>query len=247
MNQANNTSSPVTDEATLDQWKEMMPSWACDICDGDHMTVGAQLLTKDGRFMGNAFVMGIFKHKNLGRVASVITDAGHVLTMVPAELTSYFHPPKYIMKTSPALTGLRNELESIRYIGPHPPTRATDGSAGYDIRCTETKYCYNKNSTTLKTNLRLAIPVGYVALLKSRSGFAFRWSLETGAGVIDSDYRGEISILVHNLGDRPVDFKAGDRVCQMLIVPVASPEFVLVDSLDETDRAEGAYGHTGID
>lgn len=134
----------------------------------------------------------------------------------------------------------------ISYIGPYPLSRATEGSAGYDIRTTERATIYPGMSHKFETGLRMAIPKGYVGLIEPRSGLSFKKSIENGAGVIDSDYRGEIKIHLYNHGNGTVFIEAGDRIAQLLIQKHEEPEFVLVNTLDITDRGENGFGHSGI-
>jgi dUTP pyrophosphatase len=133
----------------------------------------------------------------------------------------------------------------IEYTGPHKPTQSTKGSAGFDLTATDSDNIYPGFSYHFKTGLHIAIPHGYVGIIKSRSGLSFNNSIEHGAGVIDSDYRGEVKIKLYNHGNRPVHIHAGDRIAQLLIIKHESPEFVLVDSLDQTDRGDNGFGSTG--
>lgn len=134
----------------------------------------------------------------------------------------------------------------IKYVGPFEPIRATDGSAGWDLRSVLSHRIYPGTSMKFSTGLRVAIPEGYVGIVKSRSGLSFNKCIETGAGVIDSDYRGEIKVHLYNHGDTPVTIRSGDRIAQLLIQKHETPEFVLVDSLDQTDRGISGFGSTGI-
>lgn len=134
----------------------------------------------------------------------------------------------------------------IPYKGPYPLARATAGSAGYDIRTNEAATLYPGMSHQFITGLQLAIPEGYVGLIEPRSGLSFKKSIENGAGVIDSDYRGEIKIHLYNHGNQTVFFAKGDRIAQLLIQKHESPVFVLVDSLDQTERGESGFGSTGM-
>jgi len=138
------------------------------------------------------------------------------------------------------------EPMKISYIGPYPLVPAKDGDAGYDISSNENGKLYGSMSMGFSTGLYVAIPPGYVGKVVSRSGLAFKHNIEVGAGVIDSGYRGEVRILLHNFGDRPFEIKKGDRIAQLLILKHESPEFVLVDELDSTERGAGGFGHTGI-
>ena len=137
----------------------------------------------------------------------------------------------------------------IPFIGPYTPQRATDGAAGYDIRTIEDATIFPDMSHKFKTGLRLAIPPGFVGIIEPRSGLSFKHSIENGAGVIDSDYRGEIQIHLYNHGCGTVFFRAGDRIAQLLIQKHEIPEFVHVSTLLElgsTDRGEEGFGHTGV-
>lgn len=134
----------------------------------------------------------------------------------------------------------------IKFIGPYTPQRATEGSAGYDIRTTEAATVYPDMSHKFKTGLRLAIPEGYVGIIEPRSGLSFKHSIENGAGIIDSDYRGEIKIHLYNHGNGTVFFAPGDRIAQLLIQKHETPIFELVDSLDDTTRGNQGFGHTGL-
>lgn len=134
----------------------------------------------------------------------------------------------------------------ISYIGPYPLVQAKPGDAGYDITSNETKTVYGRDSRSFSTGLSVAIPEGYVGKVVSRSGLSFKHGIEVGAGVIDSGYRGEIRIHLHNLGDRPVEIKKGDRIAQLLILKHESPVFELVEALDDTERGQNGFGHTGV-
>jgi dUTP pyrophosphatase len=134
----------------------------------------------------------------------------------------------------------------IDYVGPYDLERATEGSAGYDLRTMDCATIEPNSSFKFSTGLKIAIPHGYVGIIKARSGLSFKNSVENGAGIIDSDYRGIIKMHLYNLGKFPVSFEAGDKVAQILIQKHETPEFVRVDSLDETARGENGFGSTGI-
>jgi dUTP pyrophosphatase len=92
----------------------------------------------------------------------------------------------------------------------------------------------------------MAIPPGYVGKVVSRSGLSFKHDIEVGAGVIDSGYRGMNRINLHNHGDYPVVVERGDRIAQIIILKHETPEWVSVESLDESERGEMGFGHTGL-
>ena len=140
----------------------------------------------------------------------------------------------------------------IDYTGPYVPVRSSEGAAGYDLITTEGASIYPGISHKFKTGLHLVIPAGYVGIIKSRSGLSFNKSLEVGAGVIDSDYRGEVRVHLYNHGSWRVKVNAGDRIAQLLIQKCEEPEFVWCGDLDafnyyhnNSKRGESGFGSTG--
>lgn len=97
------------------------------------------------------------------------------------------------------------------------------------------------------TGIALSIPEGYEGQVRPRSGLALREgvTLLNTPGTIDADYRGEVGVLLMNLGQRPFKVRRGDRIAQLVIVPVCRAEWELVEELDPTPRSEGGFGHTG--
>jgi dUTP pyrophosphatase len=95
------------------------------------------------------------------------------------------------------------------------------------------------------TGLRVAIPSGYYGRIAPRSGLAWMLGIDVMAGVIDSDYRGEVKVLLINHGNLPYNFEAGDRIAQLIVERIAHPRLVLVDTLAETSRGHGGFGSTG--
>jgi dUTP pyrophosphatase len=100
----------------------------------------------------------------------------------------------------------------------------------------------------IPTGFAIALPPGYEAQIRPRSGLAVKHGigLINSPGTIDADYRGEVKIAVINLGSAPYTVSRGDRIAQMVIQAVCQASLSLVDSLDETDRNQGGFGHTGI-
>ena len=153
-------------------------------------------------------------------------------------------------KTASIIQGGVSKATAIKFTGPQP-TRATAGSAAYDLRYTPTDgdsvIVSPNDAEVLPTGLSIELPEGYAALVCSRSGLAAKHGIQVlnAPGVIDSDYRGEIGVILHNTGNDNVIFRAGDRIAQLLIVPVLSVDWVSVDALGETDRGNGGFGSTG--
>ena len=100
----------------------------------------------------------------------------------------------------------------------------------------------------MPTCLHIALPVGFEAPVRPRSGLALKHGLTvlTSPGTIDADYRGEIMVLLINFSDEPFTINDGERIAQMVIARHEQAEFVEVEELDETERGEGGYGHTGV-
>lgn len=101
---------------------------------------------------------------------------------------------------------------------------------------------------SVPTGIAMEIPDGYVGIISGRSGFAKKYgvSLANGIGVIDSDYRGEVQILLINRGDNPLVIENGDRVAQMMFLRVERAAFIECESLDGTARGDGGFGSSGI-
>ena len=100
----------------------------------------------------------------------------------------------------------------------------------------------------IPTGLFFEIPEGYEVQIRPRSGLAAKNGVTVlnTPGTIDSDYRGEINVILINLGDKPFTVNNGDRIAQMLVAPVIQAEFSVVTSLDETERGAGGFGSTGV-
>jgi dUTP pyrophosphatase len=129
------------------------------------------------------------------------------------------------------------------------PRYMTPGSAGMDLAVAlDTPLVLAPGEITLlPTGLAMALPPGYEAQIRPRSGLAVRHGigLVNAPGTIDADYRGEIQIAAINFGKSPYTFRRGDRVAQMIIHPVCQVRVTVVESLEETDRNCGGFGHTG--
>jgi len=99
----------------------------------------------------------------------------------------------------------------------------------------------------IPTGLRIALPVGFEAQVRPRSGLALRHGIliPNAPGTIDADYRGEIQVILMNAGEADFEIERGDRIAQLVVAPVVRPVWVEVDSLDATERGEGGFGHTG--
>ena len=130
------------------------------------------------------------------------------------------------------------------------PLYKTSGAAGADICALLEKplVIESGKSAMVPTGLFFEIPEGYEVQIRPRSGLAAKNGVTVlnTPGTIDSDYRGEINVILINLGDKPFTVNNGDRIAQMLVAPVIQAEFSVVTSLDETERGAGGFGSTGV-
>jgi len=125
------------------------------------------------------------------------------------------------------------------------PNYANPGDAGMDFFSAENVIINSGERKTVKTGISMAIPVGFVGLFWDKSGLASKKGIKTMAGVIDSGFRGEIGIVLKNLGDDEFVIEKNMKIAQMLIQPIYSPELEEVESLEETERGQGGFGSTG--
>jgi len=129
------------------------------------------------------------------------------------------------------------------------PAYATPGSAGMDLLAAlpDTATIEPGRCRLIPTGLRIAIPVGYEGQVRPRSGLALKQGLTilNAPGTIDSDYRGEIGVILVNLGEAPVKIERGQRIAQLILARVERAEWVLNGSLTSTERGEEGFGHTG--
>jgi dUTP pyrophosphatase len=131
------------------------------------------------------------------------------------------------------------------------PTKASGGSAGFDLRAAleEPAQLAPGERRLVPTGLILEIPPGWEGQVRPRSGLALRHGLAlvNSPGTIDSDYRGEVQVLVINLGAEPIVLSRGDRIAQLVFAPVASVRLEMKNQLRETDRGDGGFGSSGVD
>lgn len=144
-----------------------------------------------------------------------------------------------------------NKIRIINRGSQQLPAYATPQSAGMDLRANI------EDPITLRplerrivpTGLYIALPEGYEAQVRPRSGLALKHGITVlnSPGTIDSDYRGEIGVLLINLSDTPFVINAGERIAQMVVARHEQAELIEVEELDDTERGAGGYGHTGVE
>jgi dUTP pyrophosphatase len=138
----------------------------------------------------------------------------------------------------------------LKFLRLHPaarlPSRGSAGAAGLDLFSVEEVMLEaGGGRATVRTGLAVALPRGFYGRIAPRSGLAVRHGLDVLAGVIDSDYRGEIVCALVNHGSESLTLAAGQRVAQLIVEAIITPDAAWVDALDETARGAGGFGSTG--
>lgn len=128
--------------------------------------------------------------------------------------------------------------------GAYMPVRAHEQDAGYDLRTPVRAVIHSEGSVVIDTGVHVQIPDGYVGFLKSKSGLNVRLDL-AGEGVIDAGYTGSITVKLYNHGKQFHVFEAGDKIIQLVILPIITPDLEQVDDLEDTDRGTDGFGSTG--
>lgn len=128
-----------------------------------------------------------------------------------------------------------------------PPKQASSGAAGFDLHMPESGHIGENETAEVNLGFASAIPDGYVGLILPRSGVGFkhRLSLSNTCGVIDKDFRGSWRAKFSTQDGKPFSWEAGERLFQVLIMPIPQMELEITDELDETERGEGGIGSTG--
>lgn len=159
-------------------------------------------------------------------------------------LTRAYQPGGSLKKIPIKFKRLREDKEL------HLPTYESEGSSGMDIRADvkEPVLLRPGEIRLIPTGLAVSVPLGYEAQIRPRSGLALRHGigLVNSPGTIDSDYRGEIGIIVINWGSEPFMIRKGDRVAQLVLSRIYQAVPLEVEKLDDTSRGDGGFGHTGI-
>ncbi|KAF1814023.1 dUTP diphosphatase [Eremomyces bilateralis CBS 781.70] len=125
------------------------------------------------------------------------------------------------------------------------PTRGSAFAAGYDIYGAQNSIIPARGKAIIETDIAIAVPAGTYGRVAPRSGLAVKHSIDVGAGVIDADYRGPLKILLFNFSDVDFEVKEGDRLAQLVVERIVTPEVVVVGELEKTVRGVGGFGSTG--
>jgi dUTP pyrophosphatase len=145
---------------------------------------------------------------------------------------------------------MSNTTETLKVELVHPnaklPVRSTSFAAGYDLHSPIDSLTIPPGEQVLiKTGVKVCIPQGWCGQIWPRSGLAYKNRIDRRAGLIDSDYRGEIGVILVNESKEPFIVQKGDRIAQMVLVRHGDMQVVMVESLEESERGEGGFGSTG--
>jgi len=125
------------------------------------------------------------------------------------------------------------------------PVRQSDQAAGYDLHLDEDLVLFPNERKLVSTGIAVAIPYGYYGRIAPRSSLAVKKYIDIGAGVVDSDYRGEVKVLMIYSGKERLSLERGDRIAQLILEKITLPEIEIVSTLDSTERGAGGFGSTG--
>lgn len=126
------------------------------------------------------------------------------------------------------------------------PTRGSECSAGYDLHAAQDILIPPKGKALIKTNLQIALPAGTYGRIAPRSGLALKHGIDVGGGVVDADYRGDVAVVLFNLGEENFQISVGDKVAQLICQVIQTPVLVEVEELPSTIRGNHGFGSTDI-
>lgn len=169
--------------------------------------------------------------KDTTTMADTTTDNSSNGTTAPNATTLDQAPPLLIKKLS----------ETAKL-----PLRGNEFAAGYDIYASQETVIPKRGKGLVETDLSIAVPAGTYGRIAPRSGLAVNHFIDTGAGVIDADYRGPVKVLLFNHGDADFEVKVGHRIAQLIIERIYHPEILEVQELSATVRGAGGFGSTGM-
>ena len=136
------------------------------------------------------------------------------------------------------------KLKVVLDEGAKMPTRAHEDDAGFDLYSREDAVIYNGDSHRFDTGVHVQIPKGFAGVIKSKSGLNVNYGVQSD-GLIDSGYTGSITVKLYNHGRAAVRIEKGQKISQLVLVPIFTPDLEQVDSLEETERGNGGFGSSG--
>eukprot|EP01122_Echinamoeba_exundans_P000731 TRINITY_DN10665_c0_g1_i1.p1 TRINITY_DN10665_c0_g1~~TRINITY_DN10665_c0_g1_i1.p1 ORF type:complete len:203 (-),score=48.93 TRINITY_DN10665_c0_g1_i1:199-807(-) len=152
-------------------------------------------------------------------------------------------------KMQPAVKKIKmaTEILKVKRLSEHAklPVRGSARAAGYDLFSAEATKVPSRGKALVKTDISIAVPSGCYGRIAPRSSLAWKNHVDVGAGVIDEDYRGPVGVVLYNFSEVDFAIEQGDRIAQLIIERIATPDVEEVDDLDGTDRGAGGFGSTG--
>ncbi|QLG73792.1 hypothetical protein HG535_0F03030 [Zygotorulaspora mrakii] len=147
----------------------------------------------------------------------------------------------------PKTQKLANSLKvQLRSPDATAPTKGSKTAAGYDIYASKAEIIPAQGQGLVSTDVSFTVPVGTYGRIAPRSGLAVKHGIQTGAGVVDRDYTGEVKVILFNHSQKAFEIKKGDRIAQLILERIVDDaEVVIVESLEDTDRGAGGFGSTG--
>ena len=125
------------------------------------------------------------------------------------------------------------------------PTQGSPGAAGWDLYADESMIIQPGGRAMISTGIAVALPPDSVGMIWPRSGLALKQGIDVLAGVVDSDYRGPVGVVLQNHGQHPVEISPGDRIAQLVIKTIVPARLMAVGQLGDTHRGDGGFGSTG--
>ncbi|KAI5798459.1 deoxyuridine 5'-triphosphate nucleotidohydrolase [Pyronema domesticum] len=179
----------------------------------------------------------------------VTTSDKHPLSPSTPAATSVSKKPRTMSTTTSPVTN-PSWLPSlqIKFLSStaRAPTRGSEFAAGYDIYASKATTIVARGKGLVDTDIAMAVPAGTYGRIAPRSGLAAKNFIDVGAGVIDADYRGQVKVLLFNHSDVDFEVKEGDRVAQLILERIYTPDVVVVEELEESVRGAGGFGSTGV-
>lgn len=177
------------------------------------------------------------------RIKAETTPAMNEATPTPVATTSLTtEMPPIVPQNIPAIPPLLIKKLSADATS---PTRGSADAAGYDLYSATSMTIPARGQSLIDLKIAISVPAGTYGRVAPRSGLASRHGLHTGAGVIDADYRGEVKVLLFNFSDVDYEVKKGDRIAQLILERIITPEVIEVEELETSVRGMGGFGSTG--
>ncbi|KAF2200403.1 dUTP diphosphatase [Delitschia confertaspora ATCC 74209] len=177
------------------------------------------------------------------------TDDSGTTTPTPLAAMPSSHHPTHSLGTTPAPASAVQAAQTlqVQFLSDKAtaPTKGSAFAAGHDLYSARDVVIPARGRARVDTDIAISVPVGTYGRVAPRSGLAAKHGIDTMAGVIDADYRGQVGVILANLSDVDFEVKVGDRIAQLIVEKIVMPEVVVVAELEESVRGAGGFGSTG--